>query len=110
MWGELRQSGLHFIPSDTTLIKGLSLAGGPSSTANLEEVILTRSEANGKMKEIEFDLSEGGDVKAQEFKIESGDVIFVKKSTFQENRAYYTSLINIAVTVISTFFIINKVK
>ena len=110
IWGEISHPGLHFIPSDTTLIKGLSLAGGPSSGANLENIALMRNIANGKVKEETFDLSNGGDLTAHQFKIESGDTIFIKKERFYENRGYYTSLINIFITVLSTFVIVNKVK
>ena len=110
MWGELKQTGLHFIPSDTPLIKGLSLAGGPTASAKLEKVILTRPNANGTFKEIEFDLSNGGDDQAHRFKLESGDTIFIKKETFYENRNYYTSLISIFITVLSTFVIFKKIE
>lgn len=109
MWGEIKQSGLHFVPSDTTLIKSLSLAGGPSSFANLDDITVTRSTANGTFKEIEFDLSKGGDQNAHEFKMEAGDTVHIKKETFYENRTYYTGLISIFITVLSTFFIISKV-
>lgn len=109
IWGEVKQAGLHFVPSDTTLVKGLSLAGGPTNLAKLENITLTRATPDGAFKEIDFDLSEGGDTKAHQFKIESGDAIFVKKDRFYENRSYYTSLIGIAITVISTFFIVQKI-
>jgi hypothetical protein len=109
MWGEIKQSGLHFVPSDTTLVKGLSLAGGPTSSAKLEDIVLVRN-TNGAFKEMKFDLSKGGDVDAHQFKIESGDTIFLKRDTFSENRAYYTSLIGIFITVLSTFVIVQKVK
>ena len=110
IWGEIKQSGLHFIPSDTTFVKGLSLAGGPTSSANLEEIVLIRNKEKGEPVEMEFDLSEGGDSSAHQFKIEAGDTIYVKKETFYENRGYYTSLINIFLTVLTTFVIVNKVK
>lgn len=110
MWGEIKQSGLHFIPSDTTLVKGISLAGGPNSLARLDNVVLIRNSNSGSFKEIDFDLSKGGDASAHQFKIESGDTIFIKKDTFYENRAYYTGLIGIFITVLSTFVIVNRVK
>lgn len=110
IWGEIKQSGLHFMPSDTSFIKGLSLAGGPNSFANLNEIVVKRNSADGSFKEIPFDLSKGGDVNAHHFKLESGDSIFVKKETFYENRSYYTSLISIFISVLSTFVIIQKVK
>ncbi|MFA6236647.1 MAG: SLBB domain-containing protein [Bacteriovorax sp.] len=110
IWGEVRQAGLHFIPSDTTFVKGISLAGGPSGSAKLDEIVLIRKSAGENYKEVEFDLSKGGDATAHQFKIEPGDTIFIKKDTFMENRAYYTSWIGILITVISTFVIVNKVK
>lgn len=110
MWGEIKQTGLHFVPSDTTLIKGLSLAGGPGTFADLEDIVLKRPASDGTIKEVEFDLSDGGDLKAHQFKLEAGDTVFVKKNTFYENRSYYTSLIGIVLTVVSTFFIIEKVR
>ncbi len=110
IWGEIKQGGLHFIPSDTTFVKGISLAGGPLSTANLEDIVLIRSSQKGQFQEMEFDLSEGGDSSAHQFKIEAGDTIFIKKDTFYENRSYYTSLIGIFITVLSTFVIVQRVK
>lgn len=110
MWGEVRQAGLHFVPADTTLIKGLSLAGGPSSTAKLDGIVLTRGTPAGTFEEIDFDLTKGGDAAAHQFKIESGDTIFVKKETFYENRSYYTSLIGLFLTVVSTFIIVQRVR
>lgn len=109
IWGEVKFSGLHFIPADTTLIKGLSLAGGPNTAANLENILVTRAAASGKQREIKFDLSEGGDQTAHQFKIEAGDTIFVRRDTFVENRAYYTTLVGILVTIISTFVVVKKI-
>lgn len=109
-WGEVKQSGLHFVPTDTTFIKGVSLAGGPSSSANLENIVLVRNSPSGNFEEVEFDLSKGGDANAHKFKIQSGDTIFIKKDTFYENRAYYTSLIGVFLTVLSTFVIVQKVQ
>lgn len=110
MWGEVKNSGLHFIPSDTTFVRGLSLAGGATSSAKLESIKLIRAIPGGGNREIVFDLSTGGDSFVHEFKFEPGDSVFIKKDTFYENRGYYTSLIGIVLTLVSTFVIINKVK
>lgn len=110
IWGEVKQAGLHFVPSDTTFVKGMSLAGGPTTTAKLGDVVLSRNLADGTYKEFKFDLSNGGDAATQQFKIESGDTIFVKKETFYENRVYYTSLISIFLTIVSTIVIMQNVK
>ena len=110
IWGEVKQSGLHFVPSDTTFVKGMSLAGGPTSSGKLEDIVLSRNLPNGSFKEYTFDLSKGGDEATKQFKIESGDIIFVKKETFYENRAYYTTLVSIMITILSTFVIVQKIK
>ena len=109
LWGEVQKSGLHFIPTDTTLIKALSMAGGPTGYAKLEEVVLNRVNSDGSVKRYEFNLTTGGDANAHNFKVEAGDSIFIKKDLFMENRSYYTSLINIALSLITTFFIVTKV-
>lgn len=110
LWGEIQRPGLHFIPTDTTLIKGLSMAGGPTGTAKLNEVILSRQNLDGSIRQYEFNLSGGGDSDAHNFKMQAGDSIFLKRDTFYENRSYYTSWISIALSLITTFFIVTKVK
>lgn len=109
-WGEVGKPGLHFIPTDTTLIKGLSMAGGPTGTAKIDDVVLTRSATDGSLKQFEFNLSDGGDVQAYQFKIEAGDSIFIKKDLFREDRAYYTGLIGIGISIISTLILLQKVN
>jgi len=109
-WGEVQKSGLHFIPTDTTLVKGLSMAGGPTGSAKLDDVIINRLKSDGSVKQYKFDISGGGASDAHTFKIESGDSIFIRRDTFYENRNYYTSWVNIALSLITTFFIINKVQ
>ena len=42
-WGEVNTSGLHFVPQGTSLINGLSLAGGPSGSADISTVQVTRN-------------------------------------------------------------------
>lgn len=108
-WGEVGRPGLHFIPLDSKLVKGLSFAGGGSSTAKLEEVIVNRVE-EGKVKRYEFDLEEGGDIKAHEYTLRAGDTVFIEKDRSFENRAYYTSLIAVAATIISSIFIVKRIE
>ena len=108
-WGEIKKSGLHYIPIDTPLISGISLAGGLTSSADLEFVRVTRKD--GKELEIQnFDLSSGGNEAAYMHNLRPGDTVFVKKTRFYENRAYYTSLIGVLATLISSYAILNQVK
>ena len=86
------------------------MAGGPSGAAKLQEIILTRVASDGQFKQYEFNLSGGGDADAYKFKLEPGDSIFIKKDTFYENRAYYTGLIGISISILSTILLLRKIK
>ncbi len=108
IWGEVFKPGMHFIPTDTTLIKGLSMAGGPNGMAKLDEVIVTRVLTNGVIKKYEFDLTSGGKENIHQFKLEAGDSIFVTKDQFLENRTYYTSLIGVVLSIITTAIVIKN--
>jgi len=108
-WGEVSNSGIHFIPVDTSLINGISIAGGPRSEGNLDNVKLMRAE-KGKIKEFTFDLSSGGDEKAYRQILKPGDTIFIEKSNFFENRSYYTSLVGVFATILSSILIYRQVK
>lgn len=108
-WGEVGNSGLHFIPVDTSLVQGLSLAGGPKSNSLMDEVRVT-SRKGGKLIEHTFDLTEGGDDEAHTFQLSPGDTVFVKKDNFSENRAYYTSLVGVIATVLSSILLYREVK
>ncbi len=108
IWGEVKNSGLHYIPQKTNLIKGLSLAGGTTGSADLDEVIVSRNN-KGQWKNFEFDLT-GGNNQALQFELQPGDVVQVKKDHFYENRTWYTSLLSVAATLISTALIYQQVK
>lgn len=108
-WGEVTKSGLHYIPVDSNLVKGLSFAGGPRSTAQLESVKVTR-QSGTKVEELRFDLSQGGNSSAYNFNLHSGDTVFVEKDYYYENRIFYTGLIGVVATLLSSFVIFREVK
>jgi len=109
MWGEVRNSGLHFVPLDTNLLNGISLAGGPTSAGDLADVQVTTTR-EGKRERLEFDLSNGGNLGLEDFKLKPGDTVFVKKDTYLVDRAYYTSLIGVAVTILSSVLIYKRIS
>ena len=108
IWGEVKNSGLHYIPQRTNLVNGLSLAGGTTGSADLDEVIVSRN-SKGEWKNYTFDLT-GGSNQALGFELQPGDVVQVKKDRFYENRTYYTGLISILATLVSTALIYEQVK
>lgn len=109
MWGEVSKPGLHFVPIDTTLVKGLTLAGGPTGTGKLEKIRLIRKEAD-KQVGYTFDLAEGGDTESNEFVLKQGDVVFVERDLYMQNRAYYTSLIALGVSILSGVLIYYNIQ
>lgn len=108
VWGEVRRSGLYYVPVNSTIIQGLSLAGGTTSQSDLSEVKVSR-QMNGKVSEEELDLSEGGDQGAYHYKLRSGDTIFVAKDTHMQDRAFYTSLVSVVFTLLSTIVLFKKI-
>lgn len=108
-WGEIGNPGLHFIPLETTLVKGLSMAGGPRNEGILDEVKVTRK-GEKELKTEYFDLTSGGDDSAHVYQLQPGDTVFIKKSRFFENRGYYTSLFGVVATVLSSILIYQQVK
>ncbi len=108
-WGEVNTSGLHFVPQGTSLINGLSLAGGPTGSADISTVQVTRN-SKGKFRTLRFDLQGGGDEDAHTFPLRPGDVIFVKKDHFYEDRTYYTTLISVATTILTGILLYRQVE
>lgn len=108
-WGSIGRSGLYFIPTDTTLIEGISLAGGPNVSADIENVILQR-EVNNKVVKKEFDLSDGGDNESYYVKLQPGDTVFMPKDTFKEDRSFYISLLGVVITALSGILIYRQVQ
>ena len=107
-WGSVSRPGLHFVPVDSSLIQGLSFAGGPTSSAKTNNVRLSRVVGNETENKV-YDLTAGGDPFTSS-RLQPGDVIFVEKDTFTENRAYYTSLIGVAISLLSSILIYRQVK
>lgn len=109
IWGEVQKPGLHFIPIGATLIDGLSMAGGLTSNAVEDSIRLTNQDGE-KLNSRYFDLSEGGDNEAFLTELRPRDTIFAERSTFREDRNYYTSLIGVVATILSSILILDQIK
>lgn len=108
IWGAISRPGLHFVPINTNIIKGLSFAGGPSSTADLSNIKLTRLNES-KVVESEFDLGAGGGEREYTTVLQPGDTLFIKKDTWSENRNYYTSLVGVIATILSSVLLYRQI-
>ncbi len=109
VWGEVNKTGLHFVPIDTDLVQGLSLAGGPKSTASLDKIKLTRN-VNGKIEEFKFNLEKGGTPEAYQLKLSPGDTIFIEHDYYYDNRTYYTGLFTVFATILSSIILYRQIK
>ncbi|MGZ3789944.1 MAG: SLBB domain-containing protein [Bacteriovorax sp.] len=109
VWGEVNKAGLHYVPLDTNIVQGLSLAGGPKSTAALDSVRLTKN-VNGKIEEFKFDLMKGGKPEIYNIKLEPGDTLFVEKEYYFENRAYITGLVAVGATILSSILLYRQIR
>ena len=109
-WGEVKKSGLHFLPINTTFMNGISIAGGPQASAELDSIRLTRKSESGELEVLKFNLSDGGEKDAYKEVLKPGDSIFVPKSNFYENRSYYTSLVGVFATIISSALVLRQIN
>jgi len=57
-----------------------------------------------------FDITQGGDLTLEDFKLRPGDTIFIEKDTYRQDRAYYTSLFGVILTVLSSILLYRQVK
>ena len=109
IWGEVQRPGLHFIPIGASLIDGLSMAGGLTAQADTDNIRLSHK-VDEKLETKYFDLSEGGNTEAFFTELKPRDTIFAEKSTFREDRGYYTSLIGVVATILSSVLILDQIK
>ncbi len=108
-WGEVGNPGLHYVPVDSKLIKGISMAGGGSGSARLDEVSVTRA-FDGKISRLKFDLDDGGDSSVHDFTLRPNDTVFIKKDHYRQDRAYYTGLVQVLATILTSVFIYKRIE
>lgn len=108
-WGQVQKPGLHFVPVNTNLVSGLSLAGGPTTEGVLDSVSVTRK-LEGQLVKKEFDLEAGGDEESYAEILQPNDTVFIERSSFLADRQYYTSLIGVIATFLSTILLYREVK
>ena len=65
---------------------------------------------DGKISNSFFNLEKGGSNEAALRKLKPGDMVFVEKDYWYENRAYYTSLIGVVATLLSSILLYRQVK
>jgi hypothetical protein len=85
------------------------MAGGPKSTARLDNIRLSR-QGKKSFKPQLYDLRKGGDGDAYNEKLKAGDTIFIERSYFHQNRVFYTGLVGVAATILSSILIYKRIS
>ncbi len=75
LWGHISKPGLYQVPLKTDLVKLISLAGGPLSSANLKRIIILRKGEN-KVVDINKVLYD----QEEKVYLEPGDVVIVPEN------------------------------
>lgn len=83
--GEVEEPGLYVLKSDPTLLHALSMAGGPSDAASLDEAYLKRANRDDLIKLDLYALLVQGDL-SKNVVLYPGDIVFIPKGT--KNQIY----------------------
>jgi|GEM_PF-257532 len=103
VWGFVKYPGRYFVPINTTVTDLLSLAGGPTDDAHMEDLRLYRVNEDGSDKLLTFsynDLLWGEGLEVNERKVPNltaSDVLVVPGS----QRLYFKDWASLALSVIS---------
>ncbi len=111
VWGEVRRPGLYSVPEGTTLLDLISLAGGPTSAAKLNDVKLVRSASvtTGRKSVVEVNLDDfikEGDPEVQTLLIPDDTVVI--KAKHSTSILKWTSFVSVLALVANV--VVNGTK
>ncbi|MBU1101027.1 MAG: SLBB domain-containing protein [Bacteroidetes bacterium] len=104
VWGYVRYPGRYIVPVYTTVTDLLSLAGGPSEAADLEELRVIKQDADGKERMIKFSYQDvlwedELDVSYRNLpQLEGGDILSVPG----EPKLFFRDWLSVSFSIIST--------
>ena len=99
IWGEVKSPGLYYVETNADILELISLAGGPTSDADLGHITLIRGQAGEK--EIVINLGEYLAVGKSEEPIflKSGDILIIKSNLWKKVRSTVSFLSGLVVFV-----------
>lgn len=99
IWGEVKSPGLYYVEPNADILELISLAGGPTSYADLAHITLIRGQAGEK--EIVINLGDYLAVGKSEEPIflRSGDIVIIKSNLWKKVRSTVSFLASIVVFV-----------
>ncbi len=113
VWGFAKYPGRYIIPNYTSVTDLLSLAGGPTDDADLEDLRIFRVKEDSSYSMISFnynDLLWNKEIKAITFppQLQAGDILLVPgsprlyfKDYFQISLSVFSALISLAILVLN---------
>jgi hypothetical protein len=108
IWGYVKYPGQYIVPSSTGVNQLLSLAGGPTPDANLDEMKLLRNTVNNRQSIIHLNYSgdllsgESGSYRSMRIPdLRPGDIILVPGSPKWTSRDYLSIILSIVSTLAS---------
>jgi len=114
VWGSVDRPGRYEIASTINLVNLLSLAGGPSEEARIDNIRITRL-AKGtppdKRQVLTVDLEDLTNVKQDELLLQPGDIIFVDSlswSSWTRRLNYVLPVLSLTLSVIQLYLLLTR--
>lgn len=111
IWGNVRNPGRYVIPIYTTMIDLISLAGGPTDNADLDDLRLYRAPQTGEQQLIKFrydDLFESDQLIKNRSapKLEPSDVLLVPGAPQMYFRDWFSLTLSVVSTILSVVVLV----
>ncbi|APF19841.1 polysaccharide biosynthesis/export family protein [Caldithrix abyssi] len=109
LWGFVQKPGLYEVASSTNLIELLSLAGGPGTYADLDDVQIIRSykDKNGKTykKELTINLKKMLSLSEEQIRLQPGDVIYVNHTNWYTIKEAFSLTSSVALLFSAMYYL-----
>ena len=80
IWGEVKSPGLYYVEPNADMLELISLAGGPTSDADLSHITLIRGEAGGEKRSINLGKYFSEQKSKEPIFLKSGDIVIIKSN------------------------------
>jgi SLBB domain len=111
VWGGVLKPGIHYVPVQTDLVTLFSYSGGPTTLAELDNIVLRRRSKSGD-KRIEIDLKKLiHDTGSVAVALEPNDIIVIPetKPTFSNNTVQVLSVTASVISIILGYYAIRSI-
>jgi hypothetical protein len=107
IWGAVQTPGIHYFPVGTSLLNAISIAGGPSTDADLDDVsISTSKDGLSEIKKLSLqEALKGGPESNPE--ILPGDTIFIGKDDVKQNVSFWMGVGTFVISLVIAGFVIS---